>query len=266
MLNWLKRRRSQNRMPEYAAIRRMPNRSLPSDLVDSETSHAFAEQRETIERTLREPPRRPAEQHPLFVVILAARNGSVLAIDVPGSESRCLPIFSSPFRAADYTRTLLPPDAAVNYLFSSPQELVRMLRDLRARGIDTLTLDRCPRCNIFTTIRPASITTADDAIQYWSITKASELARLDLYLCYAQASARAGALETAREVAFETIAHVGIEDPRTHFLVGQIAVALHDRDLLREAKAFLRFLNLDAWERKLDEADGGSEVDFEFPR
>jgi hypothetical protein len=109
VLNWLKRRRSQDGMPEYAAIRRTPNRSPPSDLVDGEASDAFAAQRETIERTLREPPRHPEGQRPLFVKTIASRSGSLLVTNVPDSESRCVPIFSSPFRAADYTRTLLPP-------------------------------------------------------------------------------------------------------------------------------------------------------------
>lgn len=263
-LNWLKRRRPGDGIPEYAAIRRTPSRGLPPDLADREASEAFTAQREVIERSLREPPRRPQEQSPLFVELLAASEGGVMTITLPGRDSRCLPIFTSPFRAADYIRTLLARGPAVTYLSSSPLELVRMLQDVRPAGIETFALDRCPRCNSFTTISCASIATADDAIRCWSIWKASQLARLDLYLGYAQASARAGKLEAARDVVLETIAHVSFEDRRAHLLIGQIAVALHDRPMLREAKAFLRFFRLDSWERRLDEVAGSGGLDLEF--
>jgi hypothetical protein len=183
---------------------------------------------------------------------------------MPDDESRCLPIFTTPFRAADYVRTLLARGASVKYLSSSPLELVTMLRDLKQIGIERFALDRCPRCNIFTTIGCASITTADDAIKIWSMWKATERARLDLYLNHAQASARAGELDEAREVVLETVAHVSFEDPRAHLLLGQIAVALKDRLMLREATAFLQFLNLSSWERRLDDVKRSGTLDFDF--
>jgi hypothetical protein len=58
-------------------------------------------------------------------------------------------VFSTPFRAADYVRTLLEPSGSVDYLSSSPRELVTLLRDLRELGIEKFALDRCPRCNFF---------------------------------------------------------------------------------------------------------------------
>lgn len=264
MLNWLKRGRSRDEMPEYAAIRRAPNRGLPSDLGEREASQAFAAQREAIEHSLCEPSRRPQDQSPLFVALLDASQQGVVTMALPDRESPCLPIFSTPFRAADYIRALLARGPAVKYLSSSPLELVGMLRDLRGMGIEHFALDRCPRCNIVTTIGCASITTADDAIKCWAIWKATELARLDLYLSHAQASARAGGLEAARDVVLETIAHVSLDDPRAHLLLGQIAVAIQDRPMFREAKAFLQFFKLNSWERRLDEADRSGAPDFEF--
>lgn len=263
MFDWLKRGRSRDEMPEYRSIRRTPNRGLPSDLEEREASQAFATQREAIERSLREPPHRPHEQSPLFVELLAANQKGVVTMTL-SDRTQCLPVFSTPFRAADYIRTFLARGPAVKYLSSSPLELVGMLQDVRGMGIEHFALDRCPRCNIFTTIGCASITTAEDVINCWAIWKASELARLDLYLSYAQASARTGELEEAREVVLETIAHVSLEDPRAHLLLGQIAVALQDRAILLEAKAFLKFFELNSWERRLDQVDRSGTTDFEF--
>ena len=61
-----------------------------------------------------------------------------------------------------------------------------MFRDLRQVGIDEFTLDRCPRCEAFCAISVASMTTTDDVINCWSITKSIELARLEQFLNYAQ--------------------------------------------------------------------------------
>jgi len=262
--DWLKRRSTREKLPEYAAVRKTPSRGLPSELAEREAGQAFAAQREAMERLLREPPRRPQAESPLFVELLAASQAGVVTMALPENGSRCLLIFSTPYRAADYIRTLLAHGPVLKYLSSSPLELVAMLRDLRRMGIEQFTLDRCPRCNIFTAIGSESITTAAAAVNCWSIWKATELARLDLYLSHARAAARAGELDVAREVVLETVAHVSMEDPRAHLLLGQIAVALQDRPMLREAKAFLQFFQLDSWERRLDEAVRSRSPDFEF--
>lgn len=262
MSNWLKRRRTREEIPEYASVRRTPNRGLPSDLAEREAGEVFVSQREEIERSLREPPRRPQAESPLFVGLLAATQAGVVTMTLPEGGSPCLPIFSTPFRAADYVQTHLVRGPAVTYLSSSPLELVAMLGDLSGMGIEQFALDRCPRCNTFTAIGSDSITTADDAVKCWSIWKATELARMDLYLSYAAASARAGELDTAREVTLETVAHVSFEDPRAHFLLGQIAVALQDREMLREAEAFLHFFQFDLWERRLDGVVRSGSPDF----
>jgi hypothetical protein len=83
-------------------------------------------------------------------------------------------------------------------------------------------------------------------------------------LSHAQASARAGELYNARDVLLETAAHVSFEDPRVHMLLGQVAVALRDRELLHEAKAYLKFFKLSSWEHKLDEVVQSGSPDFEF--
>ena len=65
-------------------------------------------------------------------------------------------------------------------------------------------------------------------------------------------------------MALETIGHVTVEDPRPHLLLGQLGVGLRDRRLVREAKAFLRFLKFDELERKLDDVARSGSPDFEF--
>ncbi len=264
MLNWFKRRRRRAELPEYSAVRSTATRGLPPDLARMEASESFNTQREEVERSLSEPGRRPRPSDPLFVALLTVEEEGVLTIALPEDGARCLPVFSSPLRAADYVRTALISGPSVQYLFSSPSEFVGMLRDLRGMGIEQFTIDRCPRCDTFTTIDSASVATADDAIACWSVWKATEIARIDLYLAHARTSARSGELEAARDVALETVSHVSIEDPRAHLLLGQIAVALRDRKLLREAKACLRFLDLESWERQLDDAIQSGSPDFGF--
>jgi hypothetical protein len=99
-------------------------------------------------------------------------------------------------------------------------------------------------------------------VALWAIHKATELARAELYFEYASWSARGGRLEIARDVALEAVGHVTWEDPHLHLLLGQIAISLGDRTLLRETRAFLRFFKLVPWERKLDEIQRSGSLDF----
>lgn len=139
-----------------------------------------------------------------------------------------------------------------------------MFGDLRQVGIDEFTLDRCPRCEAFCAISTSSLTTTDDVINCWSIFKSMELARLEQFLKYAQIAARAQQFYTARDVLLEAAAHISVEDPRLHLAVGQVAVALYDSQLLREAKTFLRFFKLKSWERKLDQIAQSRWCDYDF--
>lgn len=111
----------------------------------------------------------------------------------------------------------------------------------------------------------SSIATPDDAINCWAIFKLMELARFDLYLNHASASARADDLTGVSEVAYEIVAHVSLEDPRAHYLLGQIAIALNDWNALREAKAFLQLCQFNSWERRLDEVARSGSPDFKIP-
>ena len=260
MLDWLTRRWRTEELPGYSALRSVPNRGLPPELRDMEESESFTTRRNLVERDLQQPSRRPPDDEPLFTELLEANGRGVVTMALDGIQ--CLPVFSSPFRAADYVQTLLTTGPSVRYLSSTPLQLVQMLRDVERARIDRFALDRCPRCSIFPVCSGSAMKTAHDVLAVWCIHKATELARADLYFGYAKESARAGRLEIARDVALETAGHVSLEDPRLHLLLGELAVELRDRKLLREAKAFLRFLHLVRWERKLDRVVQSGSADF----
>jgi hypothetical protein len=260
MFDWLRRSKNQT-MPEYSGAREMPSRGIQSSNSEQDANEAFSARCDAIQRWLCESPRRPQVESPLFVEILTDNGRSVLTIERK-KDSHCMPVFSSPFRAANYVRTLLASGPPVAYLSSSPLELLAMFRDFRQVGIDEFTLDRCPLCEAFCTIPTASMSTTDDVITCWSIYKSIEMARLERFLSYAQAAARAEQFYTARDVLLEAAAHVGVEDPRLHLALGQVAVALYDSKMLHEAKAFLRFFKLKEWEHRLNQISRWSDYDF----
>lgn len=251
MFDWLKRKKVGDEMPHYTALLRQPSRELPAALVEAEKSEAYKSQHDAIESSLLEGIKRPVADRPLFIELLSSEENGFLTLPLREGKS-CLLVFSSPFRAADYVRTIGEPRQSVKFLSSSPLDLTRLLSDVRGVGIEKFTLDRCPRCNFANAVSSESISTPDRAIEYWSIIKAIELARTDLYLEYARECAVGGDFETAREVTLETVGHVSFEDPRAHYLLGQLGVALQDWMLIQEAKDLLKFLKFDSWEEKLD--------------
>lgn len=264
MLEWLiGKKKHKEKLPIYSELKSLPTRGLPSKLADKEASEFFTAQRDAREHELLEPTRRPPKDEPLFTELIIVKEGAVLTINLDNGRG-CLPVFSNPLRAEDYVQTLLPAGSTVQYLCSSPLELIQMRCDLEAAGVQAFTLDRCPRCEIFIVFGSDSAKTADDLLKVWAIAKATELSRADLYFAFALDSARAGQLDVARSVALETIGHVTLEDPRPHLLLGQLGVALKDRRLVEEAKAFLRLLKFDEWERKLDHIARSGSLDFEF--
>lgn len=263
MLEWLLgKKKRKGELPLYAALRSIPSRGLPPALAAREADESFAARTGALERQLLESPRRPEDDEPLFTLLLDAGGRGVVTLDLPGGGGPCLPAFSTPLRAADYAQTHLAAGPPVSYLYSSPAEFARLLGDVGGVGITAFALDRCPRCPTFSAVSTGPAMTAGDALKVWAVFKASELARADLYIEFALDEARAGRLAVAREVALETVGHVTLEDPRPHLLLGQLGVGLGDRGLVREAKAYLGFLGLDAWERKLDEVARSGSPDF----
>jgi len=266
VLDWLRKKKDPaGELPHYSRLRAIPSRDLPPELEEREQSEAFNARGDVLQRELLEPARRPSDDKPLFIELLVAEQG-VVTIPLPEGGGQCLPVFTTPFRAGDYVRTLLASGPRVQYLALSPLQFIRMLPDLESAGVTHVAIDRCPRCSTFSIVELSSTAGAASVVELWAIHKATELARRELYFEYALQSARGGRLEVAREVALEGVGHVSFEDPRLHLLLGQIAISLADRPLLREARAFLRFLRLAPWERKLDEAQRSGSVDFIGPQ
>ena len=253
MLEWLTGSKKRRELPEYSRLRAVPTRTLPADLVQEEAGESFTARRDAIARELRTSAHQSQDDAPLFTELMTAHGSGAVTFPLPDGSGQCLPVFSTPFRAADYAQTLLTSMPTVQYLSSTALQLLNMIRDLETLGITTLTVDRCPRCSVFSVFHTSSLKGARDLFEVWAIHKTTELARLRLYYDYARKSARAGNLESARDVALETVGHVSAEDPRPHLLLGELAVALGDRTLLGEAKEFLVYFKHDSWYRKLDQ-------------
>ena len=256
------RQKKSKELPEYSALTSRPTRELPPELAEDERSEELGDRREAIQRELLQEPRRPSLDSPLFTAFLSEEGRGVVTMNLPGDAGRCLPVFTSPMRAADYRQVLLAGGATTQYLSCTPVQFVKMLRDVEEVGIRKLTVDRCPRCAVLTVLGSRSVKTPDDMVTVWSIHKAGEIAREQAYFAYAIQAARAGRLDVAREVALEAVGHVTIEEPRAHMLLGQVAIGLADRTLLREAGAFLAFLNQSPWQRKLEESARAGSPDF----
>ena len=73
-----------------------------------------------------------------------------------------------------------------------------------------------------------------------------------MYYAHAKKSAEGGDLQEARESALQAIQHVSMESARLHLLLGNIAISLKDKDLLRDARRFLEFLRVGQALRELN--------------
>ena len=89
-------------LPQYSEIRDVPSGRIPSDLSNLEMGDEFGIQRAHVEKWLGEPPRVPTIEDPLFTELITLNEDGFLTITLPKSDDRVLPLFSTPYRAADY--------------------------------------------------------------------------------------------------------------------------------------------------------------------
>jgi hypothetical protein len=257
MLNWLFRRK--NDLPSYALLEAAPTRRLPEDLLALENSDDFGARRDRIEQDLSD---RPLDtEAPGTVTFLKSGNG-LLQIRVGDPQEPCLLLFSNPLKAVDYSRVLLPKEN-FQLFCSSAEQTTKVVQDFRENaGTTQVALDRCPRCNIFTSVGAKALATGTAVATLLRIHKATELGRNDLYFDYAQQAARSGQWLVARNVALELVGHVTMENPRVHLLLGKLGVQMRDRRLLSDAKSFLRFLRADGAVADLENARKMKELQF----
>lgn len=244
-------REGSSALPWYSALKAVPTRGIPDELRAQEDQEYGDNKDEALRSEFLAPTRRPPDNAPLFTELITQRGGLVTTT-LPDGIKQCLLIFSSPFRAADYARVQLATSPRPQYLVSSPLELLKLVADLRGVGIESLALDRCPRCPSFTVVSFTSQASANTVLELWATHKSTEIIRANLYFAYALKCARAGGFEVARDVALEAVGHVTPEDPRLHFLLGQLALGLNDKILLREAKAQLTLFRDDDLQQWLD--------------
>ncbi len=255
-------RASQSRpdLPNYTALKRSRYGEDRRDFCDLENSPEIDRLRDEFESELLCPPRRPTEDDPLLTSLHIAPSG-LFTITLPNSTP-CLLTFSTPLRAAEYAR-IHAGTLQLRYLSSSPKEFVQMLGDLRRCGnIQSFALDVCPDCMTFPALNTNSMLTPVDVVKIWAIYKSGELARESLYFARAKAAAQRGELQEAKEVALEAIQHVTTDSARLHLLLGKIALSLKEKQVLREATAFLEFLHAKQSVQELLAAEETGEIQY----
>ena len=245
--------------PSYSLLKAVPCRGLPQKLADRENSAEYREGRDRIESDLFA--HACDESMSGFATFLKAGDG-LLQLQLPDFSGGCLLVFSTVLRAADYAR-VQAPEKKFEYFCSSPEQVVSVVAHFREHAaVSHVALDRCPRCNVFAALNAPALDSSTKVVHAWKISQATEIARCNLYLDYAQTAARAGQFLVARDVALELVGHVTVEDPRVHLLLGKLAIALGDKSLLQQAQSFLTFLRQTAAVEELQDAKKRKRAQF----
>lgn len=92
--------------PLYSELRSNPTRRLPEDLTAEESSAAFSTRRDALQQRLLEPDSRPGDDATIFTELISQDPCVVVTFPLPDA-GQCLPVFTTPFRAADYRQALV---------------------------------------------------------------------------------------------------------------------------------------------------------------
>jgi hypothetical protein len=246
-------------LPRYAALEKSCVGKDRRDFSDLEDSPQLDSLRDQFQSELLSPSRYPAEDEPLLITFFIGSSG-VFTLTEPDSKRPCLLTFSSPIRAGEYAR-IHAGSLSLRYFSSSPKGFVRMMGDLKRSGtLESFALDVCPHCMIFPVYEINSQFAPEHIIKTWATHKSGELARESLYFARATEATAKGDFRDAKETALYAIQHVTSESPRLHLLLGKISLSLGDKDLFREVKAFLEFLQADHFLQDLLAAEQSSEI------
>src|SRR6266436_3502620 len=252
--------RSRSDSPYYAALERNRLGKVRHDFSALENSPEIDRLRPEFESELLSLPRRPAEDEPLLTSLIVPPSG-FFTVTLPDSTP-CLLTFSTPLRAGEYVR-ICAGSLQLGYLPSSPQKFVQLLGDLRRYGnIQSFALDVCPHCMTFPRLNTNSMLAPTDVLKIWAIHKSGELARESLYFASAKEAAGRGNLQEAKETTVEAIQHVTTDSARLHLLLGKIALSLREKEVFREAEAFLEFLHAKQSVQELLAAEETGEIQY----
>jgi hypothetical protein len=250
--------RSRSGLPTYRAIVRKRPGKVRRDFSDLENSPEIDRLQIEFESELLSLPRRPTEDEPLLTSLNVPPSG--LFTVAPPNCAPFLPTFSTPLRAGEYAR-IHAGQLQLGFLCSNPKEFVKVLGGLRRYGkIQSFALDPCPHCKTVTVIDTNSMLTTADVLKVWAVHKSFQLARESLYFARAQEAAARGDLQEAKETALHAIQHVTADSARLHLQLGKIALSLKEKEVFREAVAFLKFLQAKQFVRQLLAAQENSKI------
>lgn len=261
MLSQFFGKKKQLEFPMYARLLQVPTQPLPSGLHEREQHPDQRVFRDAIQQQLLAQLQKYQPDEQLFTALLLPKRG-VVTIPLPATGEHCLPVFSSPHRAADYVQMLLSKEARVSYLASNAGQFLQMLRDLERVGVTSVAVDRCPRCDIFTTIETSSLRAVTDVHFILATSLAMAMHRANVYWAYVVEQAQQGRYDEAQLVAIETVGHVTLDDTRIHLLIGMLALARKDQSLLQESKTMLRHFWAKAALDDLERIEQTGIVDF----
>ena len=103
---------------------------------------------------------------PYRLVVCAHEDGRLLALDDTRQDQRALLLFTSPYHAGDYLVHTNTTARLYGVLAEAlPLEVAKWL----GAGLRRFTLDKCPRCPVFTSMRIGTLSRREDFVKTWAI-------------------------------------------------------------------------------------------------
>ncbi len=253
------------RFPEYSALRGRRGPDLPAYIEAKEQTDAFRNRFDAIVDWLLDDEINRRFDTPKFVLVRSRDTESLAGFDL-SSGGTIITLFSGLYRAVDFFRSRwdeLRTDAILP-VPNSVHDLMVIIENARADGTTLFVLDPCPNCDRWDLLKEEAMRSPTALVAGWASAKALQFARLELFMVEAIARIREGALDAARTALLAAVAHAAPDDPRPHFLLGQVASATQDLSLLEEVWEFIHWFGGEKWEARLKDTMRAGEYDFDF--